>query len=125
MSRTNPRIRDSRVQALTTPAERMNEVFPISLWESVDRSRSRVKAWPGNRIKRTVLFRRGLIESLIDMGEEILREFGRFRRRHLWVRGLDLFLEAAFVMTITAAAMLLVDRLAFELGIAASHLAQR
>jgi PKD repeat protein len=59
------------------------------------------------------------------MGEEILREFGRFRRRHLWVRGLDLFLEAAFVMTITAAAMLLVDRLAFELGFAAPHLADR
>jgi len=59
------------------------------------------------------------------MGEEILREFGRFRRRHLWVRGLDLFLEAAFVMTITAAAMLLVDRLAFELGFAAPHLSHR
>src|SRR5262245_41696007 len=59
------------------------------------------------------------------MGEDILREFGRFRRRHLWVRGLDLFLEAAFVMTITAAGMLLVDRLAFELGFAAPHLSQR
>jgi PKD repeat protein len=59
------------------------------------------------------------------MGEDILREFGRFRRRHLWVRGLDLFLEAAFVMTITAAAMLLVDRLAFELGLAAPHLSHR
>jgi PKD repeat protein len=59
------------------------------------------------------------------MGEDILREFGRFRRRHLWVRGLDLFLEAAFVMTITAAAMLLVDRLAFELGLAVPHLSRR
>jgi len=59
------------------------------------------------------------------MGEDILREFGRFRRRHLWVRGLDLFLEAAFVMTITAAAMILVDRLAFELGLAAPHLSHR
>jgi PKD repeat protein len=56
------------------------------------------------------------------MGEEVLREFARFRRRHLWVRGLDLFLEAAFVMTITAAAMLLVDRLAFEIGLASPHL---
>jgi hypothetical protein len=59
------------------------------------------------------------------MGEEILREFARFRRRHLWVRGLDLFLEAAFVMTITAAGMLLLDRLAFELGFAEPHLSGR
>src|SRR5262249_11258888 len=59
------------------------------------------------------------------VGEEILREFARFRRRHLWVRGLDLFLEAAFVMTITAAAMLLVARLAFELGFSSPPLAQR
>jgi PKD repeat protein len=59
------------------------------------------------------------------VGEEILREFARFRRRHLWVRGLDLFLEAAFVMTVTAAAMLLLDRLAFELGLSAPHLALR
>jgi PKD repeat protein len=59
------------------------------------------------------------------VSDEILREFGRFRRRHLWVRGLDLFLEAAFVMTITAAAMLLIDRLAFELGFAAPHLSHR
>ncbi|HZE98044.1 MAG TPA: PKD domain-containing protein [Planctomycetota bacterium] len=59
------------------------------------------------------------------MGEEIFREFARFRRRHLWVRGLDLFLEAAFVMTVTAAAMLLVDRLAFELGFSIPHLSQR
>ncbi len=56
------------------------------------------------------------------MGEEILEQFGRFRRRHLWVRGWDLFLEAAFVMTVTAGAMLLVDRLAFELGLARPHL---
>jgi PKD repeat protein len=41
------------------------------------------------------------------------------------VRGLDLFLEAAFVMTLTAAAMLLIDRLAFELGFAAPHLSHR
>lgn len=56
------------------------------------------------------------------MGEEILREFARYRHRHQWVRGLDLFLEAAFVMTVTAASMLLVDRLAFELGLSAPHL---
>lgn len=60
-----------------------------------------------------------------SVGEEILKEFDRFRRRHRWVRGLDLFLEAAFVMTITAAGMLLVDRLAFELGFSLPHLSQR
>jgi PKD repeat protein len=38
---------------------------------------------------------------------------------------MDLFLEAAFVMTVTAAAMLLVDRLAFELGFSAPHLSTR
>ena len=59
------------------------------------------------------------------MGEEILREFARYRQRHQWVRGLDLFLEAAFVMTVTAAAMLLVDRLAFELGFSAPHLSTK
>jgi PKD repeat protein len=59
------------------------------------------------------------------VSEDILREFLRFRRRHLWVRGLDLFLEAAFVMTLTAAAMLLIDRLAFELGFSLPHLAAR
>jgi PKD repeat protein len=56
------------------------------------------------------------------VGEDILREFARYRNRHQWVRGLDLFLEAAFVMTVTAAGMLLVDRLAFELGFSAPHL---
>jgi PKD repeat protein len=59
------------------------------------------------------------------MGEDVLREFARFRRRHVWVRAFDLFLEAAFVMTVTAAAMLLIDRLAFELGFSAPHLSQR
>lgn len=59
------------------------------------------------------------------MGEDVLREFARFRRRHLWVRGFDLFLEAAFVMTVTAAVMLLIDRMAFELGLSAPHLSQR
>lgn len=58
------------------------------------------------------------------MREEILRRFERFRRRHLWVRGWDLFLQAAFVMTVTVAAMLLVDRLAFELKVAAPHLSR-
>jgi len=59
------------------------------------------------------------------VGDEILQEFARYRHRHQWVRGLDLFLEAAFVMTVTAAAMLLVDRLAFELGFSAPHLSTK
>lgn len=56
------------------------------------------------------------------MDGEILAQFRRFRRRHLWVRGRDLFLEAAYVMTVTAGAMLLVDRMAFELGLSLPHL---
>ena len=59
------------------------------------------------------------------VNEEILREFRRFRRRHLWVRGLDLFLEAAFALTIAAAGALLVDRMAFELGLSAPLLDSR
>lgn len=58
------------------------------------------------------------------MREEILQQFRRFRRRHLRVRGWDLFLEAAFVTTMTAGGMLLLDRLAFELGMAAPHLSR-
>lgn len=58
------------------------------------------------------------------MSREILDQFRRFRRRHLWVRGWDLFLEAAFVMTVTAGAMLLALRLAFELGFASPQLAR-
>lgn len=46
-----------------------------------------------------------------------MRQFRRFRRRHLWVRGWDLFLESAFVMTVAAGAVLLLDRLLFELGL--------
>ncbi|RPH38650.1 MAG: PKD domain-containing protein [Planctomycetota bacterium] len=59
------------------------------------------------------------------MGKVIHRDFARCRPRNLWVRGLDLFLKAAFVMTITAAGMLLLDRLAFELGFAEPHLSGR
>ncbi len=56
--------------------------------------------------------------------DEVLDQFRRFRRRHLLVRGWDLFLEAAFVMTVTVGAMLLLDRLAFEAGLAAPHLSR-
>lgn len=57
------------------------------------------------------------------MREEILHTYESLRRRRRWVRGLDVFLEAGFVMTLTVAAMLLVDRLAFEFGWARPHLA--
>ncbi len=56
------------------------------------------------------------------MSADVLRAFARFRRRDLRVRAWDLFLEAAFVMGVTAAAMLLLDRLAFEAGLARPHL---
>jgi PKD repeat protein len=52
------------------------------------------------------------------MPDEVLRQFARFRRRHSLVRGLDLFLEYGFLLTVTAAVVLLTDRLAFELGLA-------
>jgi PKD repeat protein len=58
------------------------------------------------------------------MREGVLETYRALRRRHAWVRGLDLFLEIAFVMTLTVAAMLLIDRLAFELGWSAPHLAR-
>jgi PKD repeat protein len=59
------------------------------------------------------------------MGREILDAFARFRRRHAWMRGWDVFLDAAFVMTVTSAALFLVDRLAFELGLASPRLSTR
>ncbi|HEX7896867.1 MAG TPA: PKD domain-containing protein [Planctomycetota bacterium] len=59
------------------------------------------------------------------MGQEILDAFARFRRRHAWMRGWDVFLDAAFVMTVTSAALVLVDRLASELGLASPRLSTR
>ncbi|HEX7897059.1 MAG TPA: PKD domain-containing protein [Planctomycetota bacterium] len=59
------------------------------------------------------------------MQREILDAFARFRRRHVWMRGWDVFLDAAFVMTVTSAALFLVDRLAFELGLASPRLSTR
>lgn len=56
------------------------------------------------------------------MREEILRRFRRLRRRHLWLTGWDLFLEAAFATTVAAGVALLVDRLTFEFGIAPPRL---
>lgn len=59
------------------------------------------------------------------MSREILDAFARFQRRHVWMRGWDVFLDAAFVMTLTSAALFLVDRLAFELGLAPPRLSSR
>jgi PKD repeat protein len=73
-------------------------------------------------VKAAPFLRRAAGGTIARVNREILGQFARFRRRHVWVRGRDLFLEAAYVMTVTAGAMLLVDRLAFELGLAAPHL---
>lgn len=59
------------------------------------------------------------------MKDELLREFARFRLRDLRMRAWDRFLEGAFVLTLAAAALLLVDRLAFELGLSAPLLSTR
>jgi PKD repeat protein len=59
------------------------------------------------------------------MSREILEAFARFRRRHARVRAWDLFLDAAFVMALSSAALLLLDRLAFELGLASPRLSSR
>jgi PKD repeat protein len=52
------------------------------------------------------------------VNREILQAFAKFRTRHQRMRAWDLFLDAAFVLTLISAALLLVDRLAFELGFA-------
>ena len=59
------------------------------------------------------------------MRDELLQEFSRYRRREARVRAWDRFLEAAFVLGLLAAAALLVDRLAFELGLAPAILSVR
>src|SRR3954466_13644250 len=133
MSRTKPRMRERSVQALTTLADRMKDGFPISSLSAGPGLLVKRPQAPGHTRVWTIKGEcqaGGLPPPFGDwynsfVGEEILQEFARFRRRHLWVRGLDLFLEAAFVMTITAAAMLLLDRLSFELGFSLPHLAQR
>jgi PKD repeat protein len=52
------------------------------------------------------------------MAEDVRRAFERYRRRDLRVRAADAFLEAAFALSVAAAALLLADRLAFETGLA-------
>src|SRR5262245_29331763 len=52
------------------------------------------------------------------MQEEVVRIVDTLRRRYRWVVGLDLFLEFAFVLSAAAGALLLLDRLAYELQLA-------
>jgi PKD repeat protein len=59
------------------------------------------------------------------MSDELLRAFERYRRRDRRVRAADRFLEAAFALTLVAAAFLLADRLAFEAGLAEPLLSGR
>lgn len=54
--------------------------------------------------------------------EAILRRFQRLLLRHRWVRGWDRFLEAAFATTTATGAVLLLDRLMFEFGLAPPRL---
>ncbi|MHC4605773.1 MAG: PKD domain-containing protein [Planctomycetota bacterium] len=58
------------------------------------------------------------------MREEILRRHRRLVVRAMIVRAWDVFLEAAFVMTSVAAALVLAERLAFEFGIVPAALSR-
>jgi len=53
--------------------------------------------------------------------DAVLTQLGRLRRRYRWVRGADVFLEAWFVLSLAAASLFMIDRLAFEFGLAAPH----
>ena len=53
--------------------------------------------------------------------EEVTRIVDTLRRRYRWVVGIDLFLEYAFVLTAAAGALLLTDRIAYELHVAELH----
>ena len=55
------------------------------------------------------------------MQEEVLQGLETLRRRRRWVVGLDLFLEFAFVLTAAAGALLLLDRIAYELLLSDLH----
>lgn len=57
------------------------------------------------------------------MRDEVLRRLALLRRRHSRVRATDLFLETAFALTAGVAVLLLLDRFAFEFGLARPHLA--
>ncbi len=53
--------------------------------------------------------------------QEVVRVVESLRRRYRWVVGVDLFLEYAFVLTAAAGALLLLDRIAYELQFADLH----
>src|SRR5690349_22312791 len=53
--------------------------------------------------------------------DEVIRVVDSLRRRYRWVLGVDLFLEFAFVLTAAAGALLLLDRIAYELQLADLH----
>ncbi|HEU4334290.1 MAG TPA: PKD domain-containing protein [Candidatus Eisenbacteria bacterium] len=53
--------------------------------------------------------------------DEVIRVVDTLRRRYRWVLGVDLFLEFAFVLTAAAGALLLLDRIAYELQVADLH----
>jgi hypothetical protein len=53
--------------------------------------------------------------------EEVIRLVDTLRRRYRWVVGVDLFLEYAFVLTAAAGALLLLDRIAYELQVGDLH----
>ncbi len=55
------------------------------------------------------------------MRDAVIDGIERLRRRCRWVRGADVFLEVWFVASLAAASLLLLDRLAFEFGLASPH----
>src|SRR5688572_8377684 len=58
------------------------------------------------------------------MQEEVFRIVDSLRRRYRWVVGVDLFLEYAFVLTAAAGALLLLDRIGYELHLTELHASQ-
>src|SRR5688572_12942317 len=55
------------------------------------------------------------------MRDDVLQALEPLRRRRRWVVGLDLFLEFAFVLTAAAGALLLLDRISYELMLSELH----
>ena len=51
------------------------------------------------------------------MRDEVLLRLALLRRRYRWTCAMDKFLELSFVLTAGVAALLLIDRLAFEMGL--------
>jgi PKD repeat protein len=55
------------------------------------------------------------------MHGDVVQVVESLRRRYRWVVGVDLFLEYAFVFTAVAGALLLLDRIAYELNLSELH----